>query len=685
MILILLTMLIFFGYYSYVKSKPLKVGVILPLSGPLYIGMEKSAIWATELINENGGIGGRPIEIEFIDHYQFYKLRNSSNENEWLQMYRNNMERILDTSDAKIYVGYGGLNGNLFIEKKKIIISPIETPSSVFRKFGKRGYWWRTCLGDVSQVNVIVDILAKKNVSSLSLIYMDNDYGKTFYEWIGFFAMEKGIEILDLAPYTMFDNVTNAVKTIVKNDPEYVLIAADTEDFIRMKKEFNRLGFTSKFFFADQLYSPYLIEQLGKEAEGYEGVAGTLDPSSGFETEYVKRFGIPPPNYSAHLFDAVMLAAYTLARQETTFFEDIATSMNKIVYGRDEEVKWNESIKGISMILNGSLPDISGASGPLDFDMEFGVEPASGFYDHWIVKNGSFISKEILNSKHSSVGFGQKDSSAARSKGSMNKSQIFNETLREDLLPEKKNSWAVIVAASNTWPEYRHQADALAMYDLLKSNGFDDEHIVLMIYDDIPWLDKNKFKGDVHHILNGKNLRSGVSIDYSGNEVKPENLKNILLNEIRSDINSNVFLYIVDHGSPEKIHFVNNQFLSSNDLKEIIELMHDQKKYRKLFVMVDTCFGESIALNISTPNMIYFTGSSKSEPSFGTIYDPQIKQWISDEFTSKVIPLMKKNNSISIFKLYKESYKSVVGSHVRLLNYENFGKLDTQIKEFISP
>ena len=101
--------------------------------------------------------------------------------------------------------------------------------------------------------------------------------------------------------------------------------------------------------------------------------------------------------------------------------------------------------------------------------------------------------------------------------------------------------------------------------------------------------------------------------------------------------------------------------------------------------MVDTCFGESIALNISTPNMIYFTGSSKSEPSFGTIYDPQIKQWISDEFTSKVIPLMKKNNSISIFKLYKESYKSVVGSHVRLLNYENFGKLDTQIKEFISP
>ena len=51
--------------------------------------------------------------------------------------------------------------------------------------------------------------------------------------------------------------------------------------------------------------------------------------------------------------------------------------------------------------------------------------------------------------------------------------------------PKQTGNYAMIVAASSGWENYRHQADALAMYQLLKQQGYDDDHILLIMEDDI--------------------------------------------------------------------------------------------------------------------------------------------------------------------------------------------------------
>ncbi|KAK2156059.1 hypothetical protein NP493_2007g00000 [Ridgeia piscesae] len=50
--------------------------------------------------------------------------------------------------------------------------------------------------------------------------------------------------------------------------------------------------------------------------------------------------------------------------------------------------------------------------------------------------------------------------------------------------------WALIVAGSHMYHNYRHQADACHAYQIVKKNGIPEERIVLMIYDDIANHDK---------------------------------------------------------------------------------------------------------------------------------------------------------------------------------------------------
>jgi legumain len=46
-------------------------------------------------------------------------------------------------------------------------------------------------------------------------------------------------------------------------------------------------------------------------------------------------------------------------------------------------------------------------------------------------------------------------------------------------------NWALLVAGSNGWYNYRHQADVCHSYQILHKNGIPDSNIVVMMYDDI--------------------------------------------------------------------------------------------------------------------------------------------------------------------------------------------------------
>ncbi len=62
------------------------------------------------------------------------------------------------------------------------------------------------------------------------------------------------------------------------------------------------------------------------------------------------------------------------------------------------------------------------------------------------------------------------------------------------------SNWAVIVSTSRHWLNYRHSANALAMYRVLKRFGFPDSNIILMLSDDHACNPRNPYKAQVCNV-----------------------------------------------------------------------------------------------------------------------------------------------------------------------------------------
>ena len=93
-------------------------------------------------------------------------------------------------------------------------------------------------------------------------------------------------------------------------------------------------------------------------------------------------------------------------------------------------------------------------------------------------------------------------------------------------------NWAVLVAGSNTWFNYRHQADVFHAYQMLLQKNFDPSKIIVFAYDDIANNSRNPFPGQMFNKPSyndvGVNVYAGVKIDYKGSDVTPTMFLNVL-------------------------------------------------------------------------------------------------------------------------------------------------------------
>ena len=126
-------------------------------------------------------------------------------------------------------------------------------------------------------------------------------------------------------------------------------------------------------------------------------------------------------------------------------------------------------------------------------------------------------------------------------------------------VPVPGKLWALLVAGSNGYFNYRHQADICHAYQILHRHGVPDENIVVMMYDDIAHSEENPTPGVVINHPAGKDVYHGVPKDYTGKDVTPEVFLKVLQGQdpgvgsgkvIKSGPNDRVFVNFADHGAP---------------------------------------------------------------------------------------------------------------------------------------
>lgn len=199
------------------------------------------------------------------------------------------------------------------------------------------------------------------------------------------------------------------------------------------------------------------------------------------------------------------------------------------------------------------------------------------------------------------------------------------------------DNWAVIVAGSNTFSNYRHQTDACHAYQVVKKNGIPDERIVVMIYDDIAKDEENPLPGQLFNKPTaagtpGVDVYAGCQKDYTGEDVTAANFLAVITGNsaavkgkkvLKSNANDNVFIFFTDHGGTGIVAFPAGPYLYVNDLNTALRKMSAAKMYRKLVFYMEACESGSMFEGVLPKNLnIYVTTASNAEESSWGCYCP---------------------------------------------------------------
>eukprot|EP00764_Aduncisulcus_paluster_P013133 gnl/Carplike_NY0171/641_a881_2982.p1 GENE.gnl/Carplike_NY0171/641_a881_2982~~gnl/Carplike_NY0171/641_a881_2982.p1 ORF type:complete len:408 (+),score=145.05 gnl/Carplike_NY0171/641_a881_2982:44-1267(+) len=198
------------------------------------------------------------------------------------------------------------------------------------------------------------------------------------------------------------------------------------------------------------------------------------------------------------------------------------------------------------------------------------------------------------------------------------------------------DNYAVVVAGSSTYSNYRHQADASHAYQLLVGRGIPDENITIMMYDDIAENSQNPYPGTIINAPDGDNVYPGSDrIDYSGKDVTPDNFMNVLKSLPSSRANGDkVFVFFSDHGSYGHICFPSGGNLYADQLKDTVNYMYTNAMYDQLVVYIEACYSGSMGDVFPTDADAYLTTAANDmESSYACYWDATRGAYLGDLYS----------------------------------------------------
>ncbi|KAJ4955800.1 hypothetical protein NE237_012583 [Protea cynaroides] len=211
---------------------------------------------------------------------------------------------------------------------------------------------------------------------------------------------------------------------------------------------------------------------------------------------------------------------------------------------------------------------------------------------------------------------------------------------------DEKNGtrWAVLVAGSSGYGNYRHQADVCHAYQVLKKGGLKDENIIVFMYDDIAYNELNPRPGVIINHPQGSDVYAGVPKDYTGKQVTAKNLYAVILGQknnvtggsgkvVDSKPNDRIFIYYSDHGGPGVLGMPNMPNLYAADFIELLKKKHATGSYKEMVIYVEACESGSVFEGFMPENLnIYVTTASNAEESSYGTYCPGMNPAPPPEF-----------------------------------------------------
>lgn len=573
----------------------------------------------------------------------------------------------------------------------------VSTSADLTRGNTQHGYLWSMVETDITQCEVLLSKALDYGAKRVSLLTLENNsYSQTFVDWFSFQAGELGLEVTGIHLYNE-QNVTEVSQRACDEETDYIIcVPATVEEVQWICEAFQKYDathpFSPKKLFGDTAYGSDVINKYAKYVEGIEGVTFGADPESGFEVSYKTFFRDELSLGESQIYDACMMLYYGFWYQLIHANQSLSLkeSLRAVVDGRDNNhYGWmGEDMRFvIESFANGRHPNITGASGSLDFDQDVYTSVLESTYANFMVYNGRYVTLGYNKSN------GGRRSDRTLAGWNWKKNQIQDFSDETDIrYPALQDKWALLVASSKDWKNYRHQADILSVYQMIRERGYPDDHIILIMEDDLAQNPKNPFKGEVKTDLAESNLYQNFDIDYKMSDLTPTDIMNILSGKknsrtpivIESTDKDNILIFWSGHGTQAELCW-GDEFMGvrKDMIGNTLRQMAKEKKYRKMLFLIEACYSGSIVKDILIPGALFITAANDKETSKADNFSNQLGVWMTNRFTYGLREQLETDMSVPLRDLYYRLFINTIGSHVMVYNTANFGNIHmNNISEF---
>ena len=617
----------------------------------------------------------------------------------------------------------------------------------------------------ISSHATLVELYDDADRASAILLSPDDSYGQTFNYWAPFFAQNFDLELVYNDLYTSPVDMDNKISAALMDNADEklgiaTLCVVETPQQLRSAARSHRKSVLQWMDSAELLdifdlgtdpddpeadkywdvlslfFRPYFIyPNISEEGiatleerdrailQGYQGFSPYADPSTGFEQAYKARFDTAPTFAECKFYDALMLSAFAINYAEHQGLKpaeernrQINQSIIAITAPADDESipgasAWNPSAMQFYLqeMEKGHLYHFMGAAADISFDKENFTATTHATYVRWQIFNGV----ACHNAYFGGGGVHNADATAAWN-------HLYNhEKAEQDFAdytagdgameyPALKDQYAVLVQGSDGFKNYRHQADVLSFYQLLRKNGFDDDHIILVIDSALSADEKNPEKGIVRAKDGGKDLLNGTDglpkavVDYDAAGLTAQDIADILQGNgseklktvLPRDKGQNVIFYWSGHGRSKNVGGANEfcwrstphgQGFSDEMMRQTAAEMLNNQYCRKLLVIAEPCFGECVVRPLEgIQGVLAITGASANEQSWADNWSNTYSIWMSDRFSQNVVVFATEQPQGTYKDLFLFCAQHTLGSHAKIVNAAHFGNLSvTTPQEFI--
>jgi len=328
-ILLISALILVGGALSVAAVDTIKLGLFVPLTGFAAADGASAlngAQIAVDLINQNGGINGKKVELVYYDDSakadQASTIARKLIEQDKVVMGISGTYSTATRAAAQIFQS----SGVPMISSYAIHPSIIETGDLIFR------VGMGAPVEGVAGAYLAVEKLGAKKIAILTI---DNDFGVSLTEAFKAKVLELGAQIVFEKKYPLGEcEFRDVLSTIAIKNPDVIWAPGYYEEAAHIVSQAKELGITATVIGQEGYDSPKFIELAGDAAEGTIIVTdlnrdSQVPIAKQFLAEYKARTGLDADMVGASAFDAVQMAAYAIGEAGTDP-QGIAQALNGI-------------------------------------------------------------------------------------------------------------------------------------------------------------------------------------------------------------------------------------------------------------------------------------------------------------------------------------------------------------------